>query len=1222
MSFRVSSMAVLCGRVLVGCAVALLATNDTLAEVAQEPLMNKSGKVKPNIALVLDTSGSMGKTCAFAPPLARTMIKNGISEAEYECNAVFGNAPFLRSPFNNTLYYDPQKTYGPGYTASGSPATNVSVDSSSVVTVYQPKEEKIEGQDKTIREKLESGSATIDEFKNLAGYDKLEITTTPFSANPFGKHQGNRRDCAGDPCTHEEERRNIANWRAAHGSRILAAKTGLAAAFARQADNFRLAYTTIYTPLSQAPPPANVMKDFGLAKTDFFAWLSALPISGATPLRTALNDAGAYYENRTSTGPWASTPWLSSTEEPEKHLSCRRSHTILITDGWWTDRNPITGDADATTWPALTHAVDKNITYQYDPTAKKNPVDAKDPVDARSLGKSDATDGKPAAACTIGSNCAIDTLADVAFKYWVTDLRDDLRNDASKGGEKDPPFWQNMTTHTVSFGVQGTLSDAEIQEAQSGTRNWPGPRSNNPLGIDDLRHAAHNGGGKFLMIGDAAQFNKDLGDLIGDIAGQQLSESGVAASDTALDANTRKFVPSYKNETWWGNLQKVKPGVLKDEQDVTEWQVIKTDKNGQPTGETTLPPPEARKIFVWVDAGKQAIDFTYANIDLAANKLKGGNNKLQMSSAANAQLVNFLRGDRTLESTIFRSRAAVLGDIVNSRPVFIKNTTDPKYEKLPKGTPGLDDYAAYRQAKKTRSEGVLLVGANDGMLHAFGENDGRELFAYVPRSVLGKMESLAYSPYTHTYLVDGPLTEADAYVAAGAPAGWRNLVTGTAGAGAKAVFALDATNPLAMNGKSVLWEINPDPAFPTVSVNTSASFQELGHVLAPVQSGVTQSGHWVSIFGNGYDSKSGKASLFVVETVSGKLLKEIKTDDAPNNGLGGVRLVLNSTQQIIGAYAGDLQGRVWKFDLSSATPDQWKLGNGGSALFTAQDTAGMRLPITAQPAVTERSDQAKYRPSYLVTVGTGKLLEAGDPASTTPVQAVYGLWDQTPFGNPGGEAIQEGQLEGVTLSPVTQGSKVSYKASYTDPLVTGIDWSIRRGWKISLQAFAGERTVKPLETYNKVVKIDTVAPQSGLPSCPATPSSAGSFFIDPLTGICRRGGTLDTNGDGDIDAKDDADVCGYQSLADGEDAVISLPLGFNSTTGKGTGQGNDPGLKVVMDGLGGRIFRSDNYDNSFGTELDCKDAGYAAAHPEKCRGKPGAAAILNRSWRQIFPRAH
>lgn len=1217
------------------CLSVLMTAGSAQALVAQEPLLTKTVNVKPNIALVLDTSGSMDWDCVYAKHVTAALVKEGSTLYGLTTDCFASSDIRQVSPVNNLLYYNPKTTYGPGY-SKGVLLAPATVGSTSVVTLYLP-----------IPPKDITTYTTSSNIKNAANYDRYDVTATKFqknlvnttgNSNPFGTHNGSRTDCAASTCTLNEERQNIANWLKFHTPRIKAAQTGLSAAFANQSDSFRLAYTDIYSTL-------NTMTDFGVSQTPFFTWLDARLASGDTPLRTALNKAGTYYKSTANSGPWGSKPWAPpGTEKATDHLSCRRSYTIMITDGFYNDGPPSSiGDVDSTKGTKYTYALDSSKTYQYTPGNTS---------DVRNKGKSDLPSG---------ASGYSDSLADIALKYWATDLRSDLANDNGGGTPADPPFWQNMTSYMVSFGAPGSMTDADVIKAKAGTLAWAKPVTNTITTIDDMRHAAHNGGGDFLTVTDAAQFSTQIGNVIGSIASQQLSQAGVAASAVTLTAGTKKFVPYYTSGTWWGNVQMINLDGNTGDTLGTVWQVIETDVNGQPTGNTTLPTPGSRNIVVWVDGTKQAVDFNFTNITAAANNLKGTNANIQMSNAVTSDMVDFLRGIRTKEGKGLRKRQAVLGDIVNATPAFVKSNTNPQYEKLPSSTPGLSGYSAYMTGKAARTEGVLFVGANDGMLHAFGEGTGtavggRELFAYIPRSVLGKLESLTATGYNyaHTFTVDGPLSETDAYIttpnltSSGLSTGWRNLVLGTTGAGAKSVFALNTSNPLGMNSKAVLWEINPDPAFPVLTGNSTTSFQELGNVLSPVQSGITVSGDWVTVFGNGYDSKSGMASLFIVETGSGKLLKQITTDSTTGNGLGGVRLVLNSKQQIIGAYAGDLKGRVWKFDLSSTSSTGWSLGNGGIALFTAL-SGSTPMPITAQPAVLERTDQTSYLPSYLVSVGTGKLFEAGDPGITSPTQAAFGLWDRKPFGSTGSDTISATQLESLKAGVVTAGidagtgTSVSaggitsfYTVVYSDPTVTKIDWTVRRGWKLNLDVFSGQRDIYPVQMIGGVVKIDTVAPQPNTSSCQASSSNALSFYIDPLTGICRVGGTLDTNGDGVIDNKD-ANVCGYTSLADGMDVTLTILDSKGEDTGNIDVQNSSGHIKVRTKDkpppqdctnpiyVAAHVLECTNdctnpvYAAAHVSEctLTCKDAAYRIAHPGACPGD-----TLNRSWRQLFLRAN
>ena len=193
-----------------------------------------------------------------------------------------------------------------------------------------------------------------------------------------------------------------------------------------------------------------------------------------------------------------------------------------------------------------------------------------------------------------------------------------------------------------------------------------------------------------------------------------------------------------------------------------------------------------------------------------------------------------------------------------------------RYHLLPASTPGGSSYAAFLASKRTRA-GIILVGANDGMLHAFRDSDGAETFAFIPRSLLPTLGLLAAPSYGHRYYVDGPLTESDAYWGGS----WRNVVVGSTGAGSRAIFGLDVTNTAALSADSVLWELD------------HTQQPEMGHVLAPVEVGLMKNGQWAAVFGNGYSSLSGKAQLFIVNLQTGALIKRIDTSRATTTAWAG-----------------------------------------------------------------------------------------------------------------------------------------------------------------------------------------------------------------------------------------------------------------------------------------------------------------------------------------------
>src|SRR5690606_6464480 len=129
------------------------------------------------------------------------------------------------------------------------------------------------------------------------------------------------------------------------------------------------------------------------------------------------------------------------------------------------------------------------------------------------------------------------------------------------------------------------------------------------------------------------------------------------------------------------------------------------------------------------------------------------------------------------------------------------------------------------------------------------------------------------------------------------------------------------------------------------SALTAADRDKLGYVKNAVAVGRMMNGDWAAIFGNGLDSPDGKAYLMVVNLSTGALIRAIPTNATTGNGLGGASLIYNKERVVVGAYAGDSLGNLWRFDLEAASPASWKAGLGGTALFTTSPAR----PIMAAP---------------------------------------------------------------------------------------------------------------------------------------------------------------------------------------------------------------------------------------------------------------------------------
>jgi Tfp pilus tip-associated adhesin PilY1 len=303
----------------------------------------------------------------------------------------------------------------------------------------------------------------------------------------------------------------------------------------------------------------------------------------------------------------------------------------------------------------------------------------------------------------------------------------------------------------------------------------------------------------------------------------------------------------------------------------------------------------------------------------------------------------------------YRLRSQKLGDIVNSAPVF--------------------------------EDGVVYCGANDGMLHAFNAETGEEIFAHIPNLVFGNLKLLADPAYSHKFYVDlTPSIKRGAGILGGVEQ--KTLLVGGLRKGGKGYFALDITGAKNISSETeladrALWEF-PKTADPDMGYSFSK----------PVTVKSNSSSHpWVVIFGNGYNSDSGKSVLYLVSPSTGELIKKIEADPGPENGLSSpVAIDVTYDGLVDFVYAGDLHGNLWKFDFSSKNTDQWQIAYTRDMvprpLFQAKGSAGSTQPITSRPDVMYHPDKH----GFIVCFGTGKYLGESDFEDNS-VQSIYGIWD-------------------------------------------------------------------------------------------------------------------------------------------------------------------------------------------------------------------------------------
>ncbi|WP_460805701.1 pilus assembly protein [Microbulbifer agarilyticus] len=1028
-------------------------------DMAQSPLFLSTG-APPNVMFILDDSGSMHyeitpesyrEEARYIFPRADGIY--GSSDAANQVPSVDDDDSFnalTRSPQFNKSYYDPSVTYRPWVKHDGSLYPNASStcawhnpentgtcpgDGESVtatardLTVNNGRYNGNQWRTRTVNESGTVNWGWSNEGKTFwpatyfwyngggrwdtANYTKIEIKSGVTYAN---HDRSKRTDCINGSCSYEQEIQNYANWYTYYRSRMLAARAGIGRAFVEQGQDLRVGFGAINQAATDVDGVntntiLNGVRAFSdTNRENFFDTLYTrdVPFAG-TPLRQALDSAGQYFSRTDNRGPWGNEPGTDNgTDLPANHLACRASYTILMTDGYWNGTADYTDGAednvDNTNGSQITGPDSQSYTYS---------------------------------AVSPFKDTHSKTLADVAMYYWKNDLRTDLDNQVPvKDDTIDPAFWQHMVTFGVAFGVEGSVNKDEAFAAidSGATITWPNPNTD-AAKVDDLLHASVNGRGGFFSAADPQAFAEDLSSVLENIVGRtDGSASSVATNSTRLGTDTVIYQARFNSTDWSGEIRALN---LNSDGSVgtTKWQTENDDF------------ASAALRDVYTHNGTAGVDFIWANLTTAQqDALKDGE-----TDAEGQARLSWVRGANV---TGLRERNSLLGDIVNSSPVF---AGDQKYNfsNLSEVLGGLA-YDTYHSSQKDNRRQVIYVGANDGMLHAFDASTGEELFAYIPSGVYDQLANMSETDYgsttnPHTYSMDGKLFVGDAFV----NGAWKNILVGSLGAGGRGIFALDVTNPDGFDASDILFEL------------TDADFPGIGNITGEPLIAPTGDG-WKLIFGNGYNSENDRARLFAVDLENPLTETQvIEVNDAGDNGLAGPALIANADGEVITAYAGDLLGNMWKFDLSANNASNWDvaLSSGGInvPLFTALDSSGNPQPITSTPTLGLNGEMNN---AIMVYFGTGQYMASTDNTVGTVVNTFYAIADEDT------QVTGRDQLFQKSIS--TEADGVREVAGNADTSF----WETKKGWYLDLSyggGVTGERVIsKPLLVYDRLLFPTTI----------------------------------------------------------------------------------------------------------------------------------------------------
>jgi type IV pilus assembly protein PilY1 len=334
-------------------------------------------------------------------------------------------------------------------------------------------------------------------------------------------------------------------------------------------------------------------------------------------------------------------------------------------------------------------------------------------------------------------------------------------------------------------------------------------------------------------------------------------------------------------------------------------------------------------------------------------------------------------------------------------------------------------------------------------------NDGAEVLAFMPGYVVKTINSstlpntLPVTPnfpndytnplYAHKFNVDGTPGTGDLFY----NGQWHTWLVGGLGAGGSSIYALDITDPSQFTeghaGAIVIGEWTSSIQSTTTTVGTVTTTTVTGGTADFVCAGNPTCGNslgktfgtpqirrfhndpavvgspntsWGAVFGNGSGSYNGDAGIYVMMVnTSGTTALAPPTFYYLSTGVGtrtgtpnGIYFVtptdMDGDHVTDYVYAGDLQGNVWRFDLTNRDPSQWavtKISGTPTPIFSTcsnNSSACTAQPITT--AVLVASVAATPNPRILVEFGTGKQTQSTVNTATTysgSPQYLMGIWD-------------------------------------------------------------------------------------------------------------------------------------------------------------------------------------------------------------------------------------
>ena len=227
--------------------------------------------------------------------------------------------------------------------------------------------------------------------------------------------------------------------------------------------------------------------------------------------------------------------------------------------------------------------------------------------------------------------------------------------------------------------------------------------------------------------------------------------------------------------------------------------ILPVDKDGNPLDSNLLwdaseklagLTPNSRILFTSLGNAQKNFEYDFlTNADLAV-----------ASDSERTKVISYTRGtdsyDLDQDGNTTEGREWKLGDIFHSNGVVVGEPSqwyeEECFDKCS------SEKSSFYQEKRERTK-IVIVGANDGMLHAFDAATGDEKWGFIPNNVLKNLKRMIS---THTFYVDSSPKVADVWFysnpfdATKSTDEWRTILVCGLRKGGKQYFALDITDTL------------------------------------------------------------------------------------------------------------------------------------------------------------------------------------------------------------------------------------------------------------------------------------------------------------------------------------------------------------------------------------------------------------------------------------------